>query len=144
MTNDAKRTSQLGIVTTLSANDRVVVLTNPASAAQTQTIPVSNFVNSAMQFIPIANSSKLGLISGGPGILISANGQLTAPLPLATNTSVGVVQPASNNNISIGANGTISLNITGPYANDSNAASHSIAIGQLYYNSNGTVQIRLS
>jgi len=46
MANDAKKTSQLGIATALSANDRVVVLTNPASTAQTQTITVTNFANS--------------------------------------------------------------------------------------------------
>lgn len=46
MANDAKKTSQLGIATTLSANDRVVVLTNPAASAQTQTITLTNFANS--------------------------------------------------------------------------------------------------
>jgi len=142
MTNDAKRTSQLGIVTTLSANDRVVVLTNPASAAQTQTIPVSNFVNSAMQFIPVANGTSLGLISGGPGILISANGQLTAPLPLATSNSVGVV--SVGNNISVNSAGAIAVNINGPYANDSAAAAGFVPVNGLYYTSNGTVHIRLS
>jgi hypothetical protein len=45
MANDAKRTSQLGITTTLSNSDRVVVLTNPNTAAQTQTITVTNFAN---------------------------------------------------------------------------------------------------
>lgn len=45
MANDAKKTSQLGVATTLSANDRVVVLTNPASSAQTQTITITNFAN---------------------------------------------------------------------------------------------------
>ena len=144
MANEALRTSQLGIVTTLANTDRVVVLTNPATSAQTQTITVTNLALSAANQIPYANSSVAGTVKVGAGLSMSINGVLSAPLPLATNTSVGVVQPDSSNNISIGANGTISLHITGPYANDSNAASHSIAIGQLYYNSNGTVQIRLS
>lgn len=59
MANDAKKTSQLGIATTLSANDRVVVLTNPASSAQTQTITVTNFANSIIDKVqnPIPNTS---------------------------------------------------------------------------------------
>jgi hypothetical protein len=43
MSNDSKKTSQLTITTTLSANDRVVVLTNPGASAQTQTIALSDF-----------------------------------------------------------------------------------------------------
>jgi hypothetical protein len=141
MTNDAKRTSQLGISTTLQSNDRVVVLTNPASSAQTQTIAVNNFASAIVNILPIANTTAVGVISAGPGISIAANGQLTAPMPLATNTAVGVVR--TGNNISVDANGTISINLTGPYANDSVAATNSIPLRGLYYNSNGTVQIRL-
>jgi hypothetical protein len=111
MTNDAKRTSQLGIVTTLSANDRVVVLTNPATTAQTQTVAVSNFVNSAVSFIPIANTSTLGLVSAGPGVSVAANGQLTAPITIATPYVVGVVKP-DGTTITVNSNGVIS-SVTG-------------------------------
>ena len=58
---NSKRTSQLGITTTLQANDRVVVLTNPANAtiANTQTILLSNFLNSVANNLPgpFANDS---------------------------------------------------------------------------------------
>lgn len=45
MANDAKKVSELVVTTTLSANDRVVILSNPASAANTKTITVANFAN---------------------------------------------------------------------------------------------------
>lgn len=46
MSNDSKRTSQLGVTTTLQATDRVVVLTNPANTtiANTQTIAMASFI----------------------------------------------------------------------------------------------------
>jgi hypothetical protein len=44
MSNDSKRVSQLGVTTTVSNTDRVVVLTNPgATSANLQTITVNNF-----------------------------------------------------------------------------------------------------
>ena len=43
MANDSKKVSELPITTILSANDRIVVLTNPAASAQTQTITLSDF-----------------------------------------------------------------------------------------------------
>jgi hypothetical protein len=89
----------------------VVVLTNPATAAQTQTIVVSNFVNSAMQYIPVANSSTLGLVSAGPGVSVAANGQLTAPITIATPYVVGVVKP-DGTTIIVNSNGVIS-SVTG-------------------------------
>lgn len=114
MTNDARRTSQLGIATTLSANDRVVVLTNPATSAQTQTISVYNFANSIANSIPIANATSLGVFKVGPGLAMASNGVLSAP-----------------------------LTIYGPYSNDSNASANGVAVGSLYYNVTGSVQIRL-
>jgi len=84
MSNDARKVSNLNITTTLSSNDRVVVLTNPSSFAQTQTIALSDFVYS------------------------------------------------------------FSSIISGPYANDSVANTANLPIGSLYYNSNGSVQIRLT
>jgi len=72
MANDAKKTSQLGIATTLSANDRVVVLTNPAASAQTQTVTVNNFINS----LRYANASVSGVVKVGTGLSINATGFL--------------------------------------------------------------------
>jgi len=48
MANSSRRTSQLGITTTLAADDRVVVLTRPSNTmiANTQTIALSDFVES--------------------------------------------------------------------------------------------------
>jgi hypothetical protein len=54
--NDAKKISELVVVTTLSANDRVVILANPSSAANTKTITVANFANN----LTANNTSYLG------------------------------------------------------------------------------------
>jgi hypothetical protein len=67
MSNDAKRTSQLGIATTLSSTDRVVVLKTGANA-NTQTITMPNFSKGVANTIPgpyvsdsAANSAGVGL-----------------------------------------------------------------------------------
>ena len=108
MSNDAKKVSELGIASTLSANDRVLVLTNPDSAANAQTITVTNLANKlANTFIPIANSTTLGVIKIGPGLSVAANGLVSAPLPVASNTVTGVVKIGSG--INFDANGVISV-----------------------------------
>jgi hypothetical protein len=56
MANDAKKVSELVVTTTLSANDRVVILSNPSSAANTKTITVANFANN----LTANNTSYLG------------------------------------------------------------------------------------
>jgi len=106
MANDAKRTSQLGIATTLSANDRVVVLTNPDTSAQTQTIAVSDISVALANTIPIANSTQAGVIKIGPGLVSYANGTVTAPLPVATYSTAGVVIVGTG--LSVDSNGTLS------------------------------------
>ena len=141
MTNDAKRTSQLGIATTLSANDRVVVLTNPATAAQTQTISVTNFaVTIASNGLPIANSTQLGVIKIGPGLAVAANGVVTAPLPIATTSSVGVVKVGSG--LGVDGDGTIysTVNVsTGSISFTNNTISSNS--GDLIFNSStGVIQ----
>jgi hypothetical protein len=107
MTGQTVKTSNLGITTTLSANDRVVVLTNPASSAQTQTIAANNFVSSVANLIPYANASSAGVFKVGAGLSMSVGGVLSAPVSLATNTSVGVIKGDSNTVII--SNGTISV-----------------------------------
>jgi len=56
MANDAKKVSELAVTTTLSANDRVVILSSPSSAANTKTITVANFANN----LTANNTSYLG------------------------------------------------------------------------------------
>lgn len=114
MSNDAKKTSQLGVTTGLTVNDRVVVLTSPAGSAQTQTISVGNlFGNSNFGTVArIANSSVAGVIKIG-------------------------------NNLSANNTGHLKVNLTGPYANDSAANTAGVALNALYYDSSGSVKIRL-
>lgn len=63
MASDAKKISELAVTTTLSANDRVVVLVSPSTTANVKTITTLNFANSiAAKFIvntaPVSNTSN--------------------------------------------------------------------------------------
>jgi hypothetical protein len=110
MSNDAVKTSQLGITTTLANNDRVVVLTNPNTAAQTQTIAVSTLARTlASNIMPIANSTQLGVIKIGAGLSVAANGVVTAPIPVANASIAGVVKIGSG--LTVDQDGA--LNVTG-------------------------------
>lgn len=46
MANDAKRVDQLTVTTSLSANDKLVVLANTSGSPVVRTLSASNFVNS--------------------------------------------------------------------------------------------------
>lgn len=66
MANDARSIANLNVVTTLSSTDRVVVLTNPNTTANVQTITTSNFAASIpaqflTQYTP-ANSTSNGIV----------------------------------------------------------------------------------
>jgi hypothetical protein len=101
MANDAKKVSQLGITTTLSANDRVVVLTNPASSAQTQTITLSNLIGNSASLR--ANTSSYGVVKIGSGLSVNATGFLISS---AANTGSitftnNVISATGNNDVVI-------------------------------------------
>ena len=77
----------------------------------------------------------------------------TIPLAYLANSIVNVVRTANTSvtgvvsvgkNLSANAAGVLSVSVTGPYANDTAAASGGIAINSLYYDSTGTVKIRLT
>jgi hypothetical protein len=107
MANDSRRVSQLNITTTVSANDRVLVLTNPASnTPNTQTITFNNLgVLMANTFLPIANTTSRGVVKvDGVTINVSPNGALSAIL--AGNLTPGIVQP-DGTTITINPNGVI-------------------------------------
>jgi len=109
MANDAKRVSQLGVTTSVSANDRLVVLTNPATAAQTQTISVNNFIYGLVSntgVFPIANSTQLGVVKvDGATIVAQTNGVIS--VPYASANVAGSVK--IGNNVLIDSNGFISV-----------------------------------
>ena len=127
MANESVKTSDLGITTTLSANDRVVVLTNPATSAQTQTIAANNFVSSVANLIPYANASSAGVFKVGAGLSMSVGGVLSAPVSLATSSSPGVVQ-GDGNTVIIYSNGVIVANLTNlpTYNSSINASSYTV------------------
>jgi hypothetical protein len=64
MSNDAKRTSQLGIATALSSTDRVVVLKTGATQ-NTQTITLPNLAKSLANTIPGPYASDSAANSAG-------------------------------------------------------------------------------
>jgi len=67
MASDAKKISELAVATTLSANDRVVVLVSPSTTANVKTITTSNFANSVAAKL-ISNSVPSSNTSNGvPG-----------------------------------------------------------------------------
>lgn len=115
MANDAKRTSQLSVTTSLSANDRLVVLTNPTTSAQTQTTTLATLANTLVSnnILPVANATVTGVIKIGKNLIAYSNG-------------VTYVQ------------------VTGPYADDETANTAGITVGQLYYTAAGAVKIRLT
>lgn len=101
MANDAKKVSQLGIATTLSANDRVVVLTNATSSPVTQTITLSNLIGNSAALR--ANTSSYGVVKIGSGLSVNATGFLISS---AANTGLitftnNVISAASNNDVII-------------------------------------------
>jgi len=113
MANDTRKVSQLGITTTLSANDRVVVLANTVGNVQTKTITLTNFTNK----LSTANSSSLGVVKIGSGINVDANGVVSVSyLTAANSSSLGVVKIGSG--INVDANGVVSVSYLA--ANSSN------------------------
>lgn len=70
-------------------------------------------------------------------------------LPTATSAIgnvylvVEVIGVSSNTTSKILANNAISSLITGPYADDAAANTGGVSVGDLYYDSSGTVKIRL-
>ena len=93
MANDSKKISELAIATALSANDRVVVLSNPNTAsANVKTITVGNFGIGMANNLPKANSSQVGVVKAGNNITIDANGAISTPgLPSTNVDSTGYV-----------------------------------------------------
>jgi len=102
MSNDAKKVSELGIATTLSANDRVVILSNPDTSANVKTITTNNFFASLGQMnvngniVPTSNNVyALGnntnrwaslWIGSNTGIRYSDNTTQTTAYTVTSNT----------------------------------------------------------
>lgn len=64
MADDSKKVSELVVTTSLSANDRLVVLTNVSSAPNVQTITASNFANTVAAKL-IVNTAPASNTSNG-------------------------------------------------------------------------------
>ena len=80
MANNAKRISELGVPTTLTSNDRVVVLTGPGTPiANVQSILLPNLGTAlASNNFPIANATSTGIIVIGDSLTIDANTGVTS------------------------------------------------------------------
>lgn len=99
----SKKISELTVTTALSGNDRVVVLTNPTSSAQTQATTLTNLATKmAANMMPKANSSAFGVIKIGSSLNVSANGEVyvkvsnTVPANSTANGEVGTIAYDSN------------------------------------------------
>ena len=67
MTDNAKKTSELAVATSLAGTDRIIVLTSPASSPVTKTITVSNLFGNSSANVEIYNIATV------------ANSSITAP-----------------------------------------------------------------
>ena len=90
MANEAKRLSELPVTTSLSANDRLVVLTNPATSAQTQTIALKNLVTNAMSY---ANATSAGVVKVGNNLTSNATGYISLA---ANNINTSIIATTTN------------------------------------------------
>jgi hypothetical protein len=127
MANDARRISQLGVTTSLSPNDRLVVLTNPASAANTQTITVNNFSKSIVNAFPIANTTHIGLVQvDGNTITAAANGVI----------SINTGNIVFSNNLITSVDTDLDINILG---NNSGVNMSSNQYVQMTYSQDGSI-----
>lgn len=86
MSNDAKKVSQLNIVSNSGISDRLVILTNPSGIPALQTITLLNVGKSLVSSnsLPIANSTQLGIVKIGSGIDVTNNGTISANLNFDT------------------------------------------------------------
>ena len=105
MANDARPISNLSVITTVSANDRVVVLVNPSTTANVVTITANNLGSSISPYIHLnyANSTTAGIIKVGSTLTINATGYLDYDAPVANTISFGVVKVGN----------TLTINTTG-------------------------------
>jgi len=85
MANNSKRISELGVPTTLTSNDRVVVLTGPGTPiANVQSILLPNLGLALSQNnFPIANTTQPGIVRVGDSINVDAN---TAAISVSVST----------------------------------------------------------
>lgn len=98
----SKRISDLTVTTTLSGNDRVLVLTNPATSAQTQTTTLTNLASKlATNFMPAANTTAAGVVKVGNNLSVNSSGFLNGGLnDRLTN---------GNNTVVLNSNGILHL-----------------------------------
>ena len=101
MSNDAKKTSELAISTTLSANDRVVILKDPDSSPSTKTITATNFANSVLNVMRYASSSLAGVVKIDNSSIVISNGVISSATSNFAATSSNII-PAANNTYSLG------------------------------------------
>jgi hypothetical protein len=102
MSNDARKTSELAIATTLSANDRVVILKDPDSSPSTKTITANNLANSVLNVMRYASPTLAGVVKiDNSSIVISNTGVITSVAANLVAAPSDII-PAANNTYSLG------------------------------------------
>ena len=100
MANDTRRISQLTQTTVLNPTDRVLVLSNPNTTPNVQTISFASFANAmaanAALLLPYANTTKAGIVkTDGVTITSAANGVLSVnpSVVMLPNSSYTITAP---------------------------------------------------
>jgi hypothetical protein len=113
MANDTRRISQLTQTTVLNPTDRVLVLSNPNTTPNVQTISFSSFANAivanAISIFPVANTTTYGIIkTDGVTTFVSNTGQLYNKL--ANSSTQGLVILGST--LGLDGNSALTVNTT--------------------------------
>ena len=101
MSNSSKKISDLTSVTTLASTDKVVVLTNPGTTANVQTITLGNMVNnlSAANVATLSTTSIISPAGSGANIVIDPDGTADVIFTTATevfiNSVLGTTSPTT-------------------------------------------------
>jgi hypothetical protein len=101
MSNSSKKISDLTSVTTLASTDKVVVLTNPGTTANVQTITLGNMVNnlSAANIATLSTTSIISPAGSGANIVIDPDGTADVIFTTATevfiNSVLGTTSPTT-------------------------------------------------
>lgn len=164
MSDRSKKITELTAVTTVAANDVLVVVTNTATAAVTKKVTVNNFMNSlgvTTSFSQV-NTISVGLsynntVSYNGNVVYSNSVVFNSGLVVNTGnvtatqanlTNLGVSANISTNNISSGnittiatISNTLKLTSLNIYANNSEAAANSEAVGNVYKTATGELRI---
>ena len=98
MSNSAKKISDLTSATTLASTDKVVVLTNPGTTANVQTITLGNMVNNltAANIVTLSTTSIISPSGSGANIVIDPDGVADVVFSACTEVFINSSAPTTS------------------------------------------------